>query len=80
MSNCFIEAIKHRFKGYKVYYVKPYQKDGLPHFVWWDSKIGSYQHYTFKGKKSHWIKLLWFKGYIDNFPYEKLKVKLIRVL
>ncbi len=81
MSNCLIQAIKQKlfYPMFKVYYLKPYKKDGLPHFCWWNPYKDSYEHYTFKGKKPWW-KLLWFKGYIDNFPYERTKVKLIRIL
>lgn len=81
-SNCFVESLKYKIKDtkIKVYYVKPHEKDGLPHFCWWNNIIGSYQHYTFKGGKPKWWKLLWFKGYVDNFPYEKLKIKLIRII
>ena len=81
MSNCIVQAVKYKIlHGCNVYYVKPFKKEGLPHFCWWDSKMGSYRHYTFDGKKPKWYKLLWFRGHEDNFPYEKMKIKLIRVL
>lgn len=82
MSNCILQALKTKIlhPTYGIFYVKPFEKDGLPHFCWWNPKAGSYQHYTYKGGKMKWWKLLWFKGYIDGFPYEKLKIKLIRVL
>lgn len=82
MSNCLIQTIKQKIlhPNYKIYYVKPYEKDGLPHFCWWNPNKKCYQHYTCKGRKPHWWQLLWFKGYIDNFPYEKLKIKLIKII
>lgn len=81
LSNCLVETLKQKVKNptLKVYYVKPYNKDGLPHFCWWDNTAGSYRHFTSKGCKPWW-RLAWFKGHIDNFPYEKLKIKLIRIL
>ena len=80
-GNCLIEALKNKIKNIsiKIYYVKPYTKDGLPHFCWQDNKLEVYRHYTYNDKIPWW-KLLWFDGYIDNFPYDKLKIKLIRIL
>lgn len=51
-SNCLIEALKNKIKNIsiKIYYVKPYTKDGLPHFCWWDNKLGVYKHYTYNDK------------------------------
>ena len=67
---------------YTMFYVKPKEKDGLPHFIWWNHHVGSYQHYTFdfKCKPREWYKLLWFKGHVDGFPYEFSKnVKLVKL-
>lgn len=80
MSNCLLEAMRQRILyGYKVYYVKPEKVRLLPHFCWWNNNIESYQHYTsnkdvVKGSE------LWFRGHVDIFPYEKLKVRLVRIL
>lgn len=82
MGNCLIKALEEKIihPSWKIYYVKPDKKDGLPHFCWWNPQIGSYQHYTFKGKRGKWWNFIWFKGYVDGFPYEKIKVKFIRIL
>lgn len=81
MSNCFLMALLNRFKGCPIYYVKPYRKDGMPHFVWYDKKLKCYRHYTDKERHNKkWWEFIIYKGYIDNFPYDRLKIKLIRLL
>lgn len=82
MSNCLMQALRQKIihPTWKIYYVKPFNKDGMPHFVWWNPQIGSYQHYTIKGRRAKWWEFLLFKGCIDNFPYERMKIKLIRIL
>lgn len=82
-SNCFVEAIEFRIRyGYNVFLVKPIEKDGMPHFCWWDVEDKCYKHYTYRGKKKlRWYKFLWFDGVVDIFPYKRLKnVKLIKVM
>jgi len=64
-----VVALLMRIKyGYTIFYVKPKKKDGLPHFIWWNYDIKSYQHFTFDFKYKHWYRLLWFKGHVDVFP------------
>lgn len=80
MSNCLIEAIKQRItNGYRVYYVKPKKLRLIPHFCWFNDDIGNYQHYT-SNKGADFVSEIWFEGHIDNFPCDRMKVKLIRIL
>lgn len=81
-SNCLIQALLHRLKGCPVYQVIHNDSDWHKHFVWWDSEIGSYLHFT-------WVEEVYlpkfpyftmFEGYIENYPYDKEKIKLRLVL
>ena len=81
MSNCLLQALRYRLKGCPIYYVRPTKRvRKLPHFIWWDRNLGSYRHYTDRDTSCTYCHGLMYEGYVDNFPYEKLKVKLIRIL
>lgn len=76
-SNCLFQAAFHYLVGCNIFYVKPREKDGFPHFVWHDKKLGCYRHFTYIEKKKNWWQLIWYKGYIDNFPYDRMRIELV---
>lgn len=73
-SNCFFEAIKHKFKNIEG--IEIHQRGSwleifkfkFPHFYWTDLKTNTSYHFATKNTGKKCFEQIWFKGKIKRFP------------
>jgi len=80
-SNCLIQALKHRLKGYPIYRVHLLDEDAWNnHFIWWDAQRGTYWNFTWGDNQQSLPKHFWwlvrFEGFIEDYYYDPARMHL----